>query len=273
MDAGGGDHGPANDRWRAALADWEIPREIIAKAPASPHGFDPAVFTAAADEALARAEDSPSDAAARDALPAGGSVLDVGSGAGAGSLRLADRASTIVAVDQSAALLQAFVERAGWRGADCAVIEGVWPEVAAGTPTADVVVCHHVIYNVPDLASFAAALTTHARQRVVVELTAEHPMRWTAPYWQALHGLERPTRPTVDDAVAVLDELGLVVCRRAWSRSFDPVGDVGPDTIDRLARRVCLPPERHGELRDLVAREPPPPTRQVATLWWAGAGA
>jgi hypothetical protein len=34
---------------------------------------------------------------------------------------------------------------------------GRWPDIAPQAPTADVVLCHHVLYNVADIAPFAAA--------------------------------------------------------------------------------------------------------------------
>jgi hypothetical protein len=67
------------------------------------------------------------------------------------------------------------------------------------------VVCHHVVYNVADLASFVRALDERATRRVVVELTAVHPMSWLAPYWKELHDLGQPQRPVADDAIAVLE--------------------------------------------------------------------
>jgi SAM-dependent methyltransferase len=96
------------------LSLWAIPDDLIASAPAPPYFFDPQVFIDAADEALARADDTPSDAVARAALPTDGSVLDVGCGAGAASLRL--RPGRAVGVDPSPALLEAFTERANSLG-------------------------------------------------------------------------------------------------------------------------------------------------------------
>src|SRR5207302_224166 len=77
-------------------------------------------------------------------------------------------------------------------------IEGAWPDVADRAPGGDVVVCHHVVYNVPDLVSFAQRLTDHAWRWVVVELTAQHPMSVLNDLWQHFHGLTRPTTPTAD---------------------------------------------------------------------------
>ena len=256
----------ANQRWSELLAQWAIPETLMAGAPATPYFFDPAVFVAAADAAISRDDDTPSDRVARHALPAAGSVLDVGSGAGAASLRLGPAA--LVGVDPSPPLLDAFGERAARLGIAARTIAGTWPDAAPETPVADVVVCHHVVYNVADLAAFASALDDHARRRVVIELTAEHPMAWMAPYWAAIHGLTQPSRPTAADAVAVLAELGLDVHEERWSRPVQMIGETGEESHARIARRLCLPPERHDELRALLAVTPAPAVRDVVTLWW-----
>src|SRR5215472_8886985 len=96
------DTSDANQRWAQMLSRWAIPEAIVASAPATPYFFHPQVFIDAADEALARTDDTPSDAAAREALPAGGTVLDVACGAGAASLRL--HPGRVVGVDPSAPL-------------------------------------------------------------------------------------------------------------------------------------------------------------------------
>lgn len=249
------------------LARWAIPDDMVAAAAQSPYFFDPVLFTDAADEAAARAEDTVSDRVAREALPTGGVVLDVGVGAGAASLRLG--AECIIGVDPSAALLDAFRARAERLGITYTTIQGAWPDVAEQTPRADVAVCHHVIYNVGDLAAFAQALSEHATARVVLELTEVHPMTWLAPYWQALHGLAQPDRPTADDAVAVLEEIGLAVDQQRWVRRIQMIGETGDEQLHRIARRLCLGPHRHDELRRVLDATPPPREREVATIWWS----
>jgi SAM-dependent methyltransferase len=253
-----------DDEWAAMLAAWAIPEDLVAAAPESPYFFDPEVFIAAADEALARSEHTASDLAAREALPEGGSVLDVGAGAGAASVRLG--AAQVTGVDPSGTLLAAFADRLAVTGATTTLIEGTWPAVAATTPTADVVVCHHVLYNVPELAAFTDALPSHARHRVVIELTAEHPMAWMRPYWQALHGLQQPDRPTADDAIAVMTRLGHRVQQQRWTRRYQMVGENGPNPLAPLSRRLCLQPDRLDELAALVATMPPPTDREVVTI-------
>lgn len=102
-------------------------------------------------------------------------MLDVGVGGGAASLPLADRASLIVGVDQSEGMLDEFRGAAQARGVRAEALRGNWPEIAPLAPKVDVVVCHHVLYNVPRLGPFAQALNEHARRRVVIEITGRHP--------------------------------------------------------------------------------------------------
>jgi len=256
----------ANRRWAASLRRWAIPEDLVSAAAESPYFFSPAVFSAAADAALDRDDDTLSDSVACEALPDGGTVLDVGVGAGAASLRLP--AGHVIGVDPNAELLDEFVTRAAQRGMRSTAIQGGWPDVESQTPTADVAVCHHVVYNVDDVAGFAAALTSHAGRRVVVELTAVHPMTWMAPYWHALHNISQPDRPTADDAVAVLTQLGFDVRQQRWQRPVQMIGENDADAVARIARRLCLSADRHDELAQLLARTPPPTTRDVVTLWW-----
>jgi hypothetical protein len=248
------------------LRRWAIPEDLVAAAGESPYFFSRAVFTAAADAALDRDDDTISDSVACEALPDDGTVLDVGVGAGAASLRLP--AAHVIGVDLNAELLEAFVARAARCGMRSTAIQGVWPDVESRTPTADIAVCHHVVYNVADLAGFAAALTSHAERRVVIELTAVHPMTWMAPYWLELQHIRQPDRPTADDAVAVLTRLGLDVHQARWERPVQMIGENDADATARIARRLCLSPDRHDELAQLLALTPPPKTRDVVTLWW-----
>lgn len=263
--------GEAATRWREQLEAWAIPEHLLEAAPESPHGFSAEMFAAVADEALAADEPTPTTRRAADALPIGGTVLDVGCGGGAASLPLAHRAATLIGVDEGEDMLAAFAERAARLGVAVETRAGRWPDVAGQTPVADVVVCTHVFHNVPDLVAFAAALTDHARQRVVVEATGTHPLRWTAPYWQALHGLDRPTGPTADDAVAVLvEELGLDVEAAWWEGPARLARHTREELVAFLRPRLCLPPERQEELHAALDAHPPAGQRRLVTLSWAG---
>src|SRR6266508_869727 len=61
------------------------------------------------------------------------------------------RADRLVAVDESAGMLEAFRAAAAAAGVAAETVQGHWPEVAARVAAADVVVCHDVLYNVQDL--------------------------------------------------------------------------------------------------------------------------
>lgn len=278
----------AAEQWTQALAAWAIPPAILAAAPESPWGFPTAVFARRADAAMATVSTSttsatPSAQRALEALPEGGSVLDVGCGAGAGSLPLAARAGCLIGVDSSAELLRAFRERVERTGTDVSTIEGAWPDVAVAgqTPIADVVVCHHVAYNVPDLAPFAHRLTDHARRCVVMELTARHPMSALNDLWRHFHKLQRPLTPTAGDAMAVLRELGLTPQSVEWMAPA--LGWSGPssreDLVAWVRRRLCLPSRRDGEIaavlegQHLIVEQDGGvslPPRPVVTVWWEG---
>ena len=165
-------------------------------------------------------------------------------------------------------MLDAFVDRALRQGITATPIEGAWPQVAPTTEVADVVVCHHVAYNVSDLSSFVRALMERTISRTVIELTTLHPMTWLAPYWRSLYDLDQPDRPTADDAIAVLRELGIAVHQRHWTRPIQMIGETGDDQLARVARRLCLPAERLNELRVALSERPPPVEREVVTVWW-----
>jgi SAM-dependent methyltransferase len=256
---------PAAARWAAELASWAIPPEILEAAPESPWGFPPALFRAAEPPAVV---DTPSRRRAVEALPEAGTVLDVGSGGGAASLDLVPPARAIVAVDESPDMLAALAAAADERGVSHAEHVGRWPDVAGEVPPADVVVCHHVFYNVPDLAAFALALDDHARRRVVAELTASHPLTPQGPLWRHFHGIDRPGGPTAELAVAVLEEAGLPVRAEPFASPPRPHSDRA-EWVAFVRRRLCLPAERDAELDAML---PPDDAllrpRQVVTVWW-----
>lgn len=268
----------AAEEWTEALASWAIPEEILARAPESPWHFPVKVFARRA-EAAAASDLTFSNLRALEALPEGGSVLDVGCGGGAASLPLATRASTLIGVDTSMEMLDAFLENARASVVEAEAIEGAWPEAAQKTPVADVAVCHHVVYNASDLAAFVLRLTDHARRRVVLELTLTHPTSDLNPLWLRFHGLVRPTRPTSNDAEAVLEELGLHPERKDWSSPRPGGYDSVQEMVAHVRRLVCLPAERDEEIRDAIAHRIVERDgrfgfvdRPVTTMWWNGSG-
>ena len=270
---------PAVDRWRRALEARAIPQPILDAAPASPWGFPRELFRRRAERALVGS--TATSERALETLPEGGTVLDIGCGAGATSVPLAARASTITGVDASAEMLDAFREAIVGAGAEARTLEGDWPDVADEVPVADVVVCGHVLYNVQRLAPFVTALTDHARARVVVELTDRHPLAWMNDLWERFHGVRFPEGPSADHAVDALRELSLEVRRE--DRVDDDEGKAGfqtrDDAVALVRTRLCLPPDRDRAIADALGgrlREHAggwsagPSSQPVTTLWWAG---
>ena len=264
--------------WRGDLSAWAIPERITSAVAESPWVLPRQVFARRADR-LTGAPGGVSYERAWEALAPSGTVLDVGSGAGAACLPLAPRATTVTAVDSDERMLAMLAERADGIGLGLRPVAGQWPAVAPQVPPADVVTCHHVIYNVPDVEPFLAALTSHARRRVVVEITTVHPLTALSPLWLRFHGLTRPTGPTAADLLAILSEMGLKARHTEWSRPAEADYASFPELVDVTRRRLCLPPERANEveaaLLDMgIMREEPGDLgssgRDVVTIWWEG---
>jgi SAM-dependent methyltransferase len=215
------------EHWAQALADWALPEDILARAPASPWAHPPALFRHEPERDAAPPEPTPSERRALEALGAGGSVLDVGCGGGRSSIPLVPPATELVGVDENPVMLRQFAEAAAAAGVPHQTVEGRWPDVAPEAPTADVVVCHHVVYNVAAIEPFLHALTEHARRRVVVELPDRHPQSSLNGLWVRFWALVRPSEPTGDQFVEVVRSCG-----------YEPT----VDRIDRPARRTTQLP-------------------------------
>jgi SAM-dependent methyltransferase len=225
----------------------------------SPWGHNPADFTAPDVP-----EDSPSRAAGLALLDPAGTVIDVGCGGGDATFALVGPLLHGTGVDSQPDMLELFAAEAERRGVPARTVLGRWPDVAGEAGTSDVVVSHHVLHNVVDLPPFLEALTAAAVRGVVVEMLREHPMAWLDPLWVRFHDLHRPEPATVDDAVAVLRELGLEPEVTRWVR-----GRRAPHSPAWVTRRLCLPPEREHEVAAALDAIPPRP-RTVATLVWRG---
>lgn len=260
----------AAGQWRAALGEWAIPPEILAAAPEPPWAFSPAMFARRAEQVVVDIADTPSRRRAVEALPEGGSVLDVGVGGGAACLPLVPPAALLVGVDDGDGMLAAFAAGADRLGVAHREIQGTWPAVASEVDAADVVVSHHVLYNIADLVPFAAALTSHARHRVVVEISADHPTANLSPLWLAIHGIVRPTSPTADDAIAVFRDMGLDVSHEEATAQWQHLGADRADMVAMMRRRLCVGPERDAEIDAALGTAIEAPLRRNVTIWWEG---
>lgn len=252
----------AAETWSESLPRWAIPREIVDRAPTSPWIHPVSTFTPKGDLHVG----TPSRMRALEALPDGGSVLDVGCGGGRAAFGLVPPAAHVVGVDHQQGMLDVFAAQAAERGTDCTTVLGDWPAVADRTPVADVVVCHHVFYNVADLVPFVHALSSHTRRRVVVELPMHHPLSGLSAMWKEFWDLDRPVSPTAHDALAVVREAGF----DAHLEEFVQVTGVRPVTdedVEFTRIRLCLGADRDAGIRAHLEANPVT-ERHLATIWW-----
>jgi SAM-dependent methyltransferase len=265
-------------RWRDDLAAWAIPGHISSAVTESPWVLPRQVFARRADR-LRDDPVGPSYERALEALDPAGSLLDIGAGAGAACLPLASRTTQLTAVDTDAQMLQLLAERAEPLGLATRMVCGRWPDVAGQFGPADVVTCHHVTYNAPDIEPFIHALTSHARRRVVLEMAAVHPLSALNALWLRFHGITRPQSPTAMDLLAILSAMGLRARHTGWNRPAERDYASEDELVEVTRRRLCLPPERASEvaaaLRDLGARpgylaDLGSSGREVVTMWWEG---
>ncbi len=252
----------AVEKWKSDLASWAIPQEILDQAEVAPW-FHPASLFALPSEIW----DSPSHQRAREAMPAGGTVLDIGCGGGIAAFAIAPPAAHLVGVDHQREMLDMFEKNATDRGLTSEIFEGFWPAIASEVPAADVVTVHHVVYNVGDIEPFIRAIDSHARKRVVIELPLVHPMTPRNSGWKHFWNLDRPTSPTADDFLDVLAELGIDAHSEKFSGRI--LLDEGEDDRTEFTRmRLCLPKERTAEIKAFLETDPPPTSRELAVVWW-----
>lgn len=258
------------DGWRRSLSQSTVPQSILDNDPEpgwSP--LEPARFRWRPEEDAGKPL-RPSRRRALEALPDGGSVLDVGVGGGASSLGLATKAGLIVGVDPLESMLEAFEASALEAGVAARAVLGSWPDVIDEVEPADIAVCHHAMYRVAEIEDFVGALTARARHRVVVELSEHPPGTDFNPLWKTLHGLDRRDRQVADEAQAVLQMMGFAVEREDIVLPPGPPQEVTPDAVAFVRRRLYVGPDRDPEIEEFLGARQPREWR-VAALWWPGA--
>lgn len=252
----------SGDNWRAALAKWAIPEEILGQAPESPWIHPPALFQIPSVIAS-----SVSHERAREVMPLGGTVLDIGCGGGIAAFALTPPASQVIGVDHQPEMLMMFSENARQRGLHSEIFEGFWPEVATEVPTADVATAHHVVYNVSLIEDFLFSMNAHASKRVILEMPQRHPLANASGLWKHFWKLERPEDPTPYDLLNVLEDLGFDAKVEFWQGEMRQESDL--EQLAHYSRiRLCLPLSREHEVLDFLRNHPPSPTRNLATIWW-----
>lgn len=252
----------AAEQWKKDLASWAIPQEILDQAVEKPWIHPPALF-----EIPDVIQDSLSHQRSREAMPNGGTVLDIGCGGGIATYAITPPASHVIGVDEQQAMLDLYEANARKYSVTSETILGQWPAVAVQTPMADVVTAFHVAFNVGDIVPFLTELNSHARKRVVIEVPVIHPMSNMNEGWKYFWNVIRPTVPHARDLIDVLAEMGIA----ANIEYFE--GEILLDKkVERansfIRRRLCLPEERQGEVDAFIAEHPIPDRRELAVIWW-----
>ena len=249
-------------QWKKDLEAWSIPKEIIDQAEESPWIHPPVLF-----QLPKTIVDTFSHQKASEALPSKGSVLDIGCGGGIAAFALANKAKHVIGVDHQAEMLTMFNENAAKRGLTSEVFEGFWPAVESKVSKADVVTCHHVVYNVQEIVPFLQALDEHANKRVVIEMPVHHPLANMDKAWKHFWNLDRPKGPTPEDLIEVLKEIGIKASVHYWSGTMRQESNI-EQAAEFMRIRLCLPKERLPEVKEFLQNQPQSSERELATIWW-----
>ncbi len=253
---------PAGKIWREKLSQWAIPQEIIDKAPENPWIHPPVMFQIPND-----IEESPSHQRAREVMPEGGSILDIGCGGGIAAFAVVPPASLVIGVDHQPEMLDMFAQNASERGVASQTFAGFWPDVASEVPVAHVVTAHHVVYNVANIEDFILEAQSHALKRVVIEMPQHHPLKTASPLWKHFWNLDRPIAPTTDEFMEVLSGLGIKAHRELWEGQTRQEANIEQQAhFSRI--RLCLPAGRESEVLEFLKIQPKIPMRELATIWW-----
>lgn len=254
----------AAENWKKHLQSWAIPAEILEQAPVPPWMHPVDLFKVNPNFIPTR---NHSDEIAAAGLGAEKSVLDIGCGGGRAAFALIPDVQRVVGVDHQQAMLDEFEQTAASHNLQVQTVLGDWPAVADKTPSAEVVLCHHVFYNVQDLIPFIQALSTHAQRRVVVELPVRHPMSDSNPAWEHFWKLQRPNEPSAELAAEVVREAGFNPQLEYFSDSPRTVVDPAR-AVELMRIRLCLTPDRDPEIAEYLSQRGPSEPRKLATIWW-----
>jgi SAM-dependent methyltransferase len=137
--------------------------------------------------------------------------LDIGAGAGRYALPLALQVREVIAVDPSAAMVDALREQAAQHGiANIRLVEARWPIDAAAGPalSADVALIANLGYDIEEIGPFLDAMEAAARRLCVALLADRQPSSPAHVFWPPVHGEARAELPALDDFMVLLRARG-----------------------------------------------------------------
>lgn len=269
-------------RWRAQLEAWAIPERLLEQADESPYGWPAELWRRRTRDSRSRRENTPTTSLVAQMLGDEGTLIDVGAGTGRSCLPYARAGHRVTAVEKDVGMAAGLQQEADVEGLEVGVVVGAWPKAQVSVEPADVVLSSHVVYDVPGIAPFLGGLHHWARRGVVLEMTDVHPWTKMNHLYRAIHDLDRPAGPSVEDLVEVIvteldQEVGLVRWERPpdlWFLNWDEI-------LDFYCKRVVVPRQRREELRPLLqplvtargerlyVEEGP---RSLVTVWWLPPG-
>ena len=252
----------ASEKWKVDLEAWAIPQKILEQAPESPWIHPPALF-----QIPKQIELTPSHQKAFEALPIDGSILDIGCGGGIAAFAMGSKAGKVIGVDHQPEMLKMFAQNAQDRHVSSLVHEGFWPAIAEEVEVADVVVAHHVVYNVQEIIPFLTAMNLHARKRVVLEMPQHHPLSNLSSAWKYFWNLDRPITPSPQDLIQVLKEMGIHAHLQLWEGKLRQERDLN-EAVRFTRIRLCLPSTKDAEIKEFIGASPASQVRELATIWW-----
>ncbi|MDA8278067.1 MAG: class I SAM-dependent methyltransferase [Actinomycetota bacterium] len=237
--------------WEEALANWKVPDQLLARAAKSPYRLNPAKFRPDPSRRLSGTVQE-LERLIHDQPRSPHSLLDVGSASGSLSLLVVDQVDKVIALDQSREMLDAFEENAKELGVfeRVTTVHSPWPSPIP--LKADIVLSANVLYNVPNPAKFIDALIGAAGQSVVIELTQNHPLSIVNELYQRFHTLDRPTIPTADYIVDLVEAFGYSPRVERWIRSTTNDRITAEERLTEYQSRACIEETRKEELRQYL---------------------
>ena len=173
-------------------------------------------------------------------------------------MALASSGGQVIALDTSAAMLQALDEIAAQHGIDnVRAIQGRWPPTGSDPAPfqADVALLAHVSYDIADIGPFLRAMESSARRLGVAVLMERQPSSIADVCWPTVWGEERVPLPALPEFVELLRAMGRdphVVRLEREPRRFASRDEL----IGFLRRQLWVERGSPADIRFLEALEP-----------------